>query len=121
VDDAGRTLLVRKRGTNAFMQPGGKLAAGEDAMQALAREILEELGCRLSLETQPLGRFRAPAANEENSIVEAELFSVVLLGEITPANEIAEAVWYDPCEPAPSLLAPLTRDHVLPLIRSRAI
>jgi 8-oxo-dGTP pyrophosphatase MutT (NUDIX family) len=29
-DDAGRVLLVRKRGTTAFMQPGGKRDAGED-------------------------------------------------------------------------------------------
>lgn len=28
-DDAGRLLLVRKRGTLAFMQPGGKRDAGE--------------------------------------------------------------------------------------------
>ncbi len=38
-DDAGRVLLVRKRGTKAFMQPGGKLDAGEDDITALSREI----------------------------------------------------------------------------------
>jgi 8-oxo-dGTP pyrophosphatase MutT (NUDIX family) len=30
IDGAGRVLLVRKRGTDAFMQPGGKRDAGED-------------------------------------------------------------------------------------------
>jgi len=44
-DEAGRVLLVRKRGTTAFMQPGGKRDPGEDDMAALAREIAEELGC----------------------------------------------------------------------------
>ena len=29
-DDSGRVLLVRKRGTTAFMQPGGKRDTGED-------------------------------------------------------------------------------------------
>jgi 8-oxo-dGTP diphosphatase len=43
-DDAGRVLLVRKRGTAAFMQPGGKRDPGEDDVTALAREIDEELG-----------------------------------------------------------------------------
>jgi 8-oxo-dGTP pyrophosphatase MutT (NUDIX family) len=46
-DEAGRVLLVRKRGTVAFMQPGGKVDAGESDMAALAREIVEELGCCL--------------------------------------------------------------------------
>ena len=45
-DDAGRVLLVRKRGTTAFMQPGGKRDPGEDDIAALSREIAEELGCR---------------------------------------------------------------------------
>jgi 8-oxo-dGTP diphosphatase len=30
IDEAGRVLLVRKRGTNAFMQPGGKRDLGKD-------------------------------------------------------------------------------------------
>ena len=34
VDEAGRLLLVRKRGTQAFMQPGGKIAPGETLAQA---------------------------------------------------------------------------------------
>ena len=46
-DHSGRVLLVRKRGTKAFMQPGGKLDAGEDDITALSREISEELGCIL--------------------------------------------------------------------------
>ena len=44
-DDEGRVLLVRKRGTAAFMQPGGKRNAGESDVTALSREIGEDLGC----------------------------------------------------------------------------
>ncbi|MGB9089319.1 MAG: NUDIX domain-containing protein, partial [Pseudomonas farsensis] len=47
VDPQGRTLLVRKRGTEAFMQPGGKIDAGETPAAALARELHEELGLRI--------------------------------------------------------------------------
>src|SRR5258707_3860570 len=46
-DESGRVLLVRKRGTAAFMQPGGKRDPGEDDVTALARELNEELGCRV--------------------------------------------------------------------------
>ncbi len=117
VDEGGRTLLVRKRGTAAFMQAGGKLGAGEAAQDALRREIREELGCELAGAPRPLGRFRAPAANEARRMVEAELFAVTLAGEIRPAAEIEDAIWHDPDDLDSIILAPLTRDHALPLAR----
>jgi 8-oxo-dGTP diphosphatase len=115
-DDTGRVLLVRKRGTKAFMQPGGKLDAGEDDITALSREISEELGCVLDLESVlPLGAFDAVAANEPGFRVEANLYRVDVTGEISPSPEIDEAIWVDPASPPDIHLAPLTRDHVLPL------
>ena len=63
-DGAGRVLLVRKRGTTAFMQPGGKRDSGEDDITALAREIDEELGCRLVPDSiRSLGEFDAISAH----------------------------------------------------------
>jgi 8-oxo-dGTP diphosphatase len=115
-DDAGRVLLVRKRGTHAFMQPGGKLDAGEDDITALAREVSEELGCLVvPASIRPLGAFDAVAANEPGFRVEANLYHVDVMGAIAPSQEIDEAIWVDPASPPDIHLAPLTRDHVLPL------
>jgi 8-oxo-dGTP diphosphatase len=115
-DEAGRVLLVRKRGTSAFMQPGGKLDAGEDDITALAREISEELGCVLvPASIRPLGAFHAVAANEPGCRVQASLYRAEVTGDITPGQEIDEAIWIDPASPPDIHLAPLTRDHVLPL------
>jgi len=114
----GETLLVRKRGTAAFMQPGGKPVEGETNLIALERELTEELGCGLDRAScRPLGTYSAPAANEPGWTVEAELFAVTLAGEVRPSAEIQEAVWIDPEVEPQVLLAPLTRHHALPLAR----
>ena len=118
VDGEGRALLVRKRGTQAFMQAGGKIGAGELPVGALTRELREELGCEISSAPRPLGSFRAAAANEMGSVVEADLFAVELTGDLTAGSEIEEACWHHPGEEPPFQLAPLTRDHVLPLVRA---
>jgi 8-oxo-dGTP diphosphatase len=115
-DEAGRVLLVRKRGTSAFMQPGGKRDPGEDDITALAREIDEELGCGLLRDSiRAFGEFEAVSANEPGWRVRASLYGIDVTGDITPKAEIAEAVWIDPASPPDIILAPLTRDHVLPL------
>jgi len=36
-------------------------------------------------------------------------------GDIVPNREIDAMIWIDPAAPPDILLAPLTRDHVLPL------
>ena len=117
-DAAGRVLLVRKRGTAAFMQPGGKRDAGEDDVTALARELDEELGCRvLPGSARSLGVFDCAAANEPGRLVNAAVYSVDVTGDVVARAEIDELIWVDPASPPDIHLAPLTRDHVLPLAR----
>jgi 8-oxo-dGTP diphosphatase len=122
LDDAGRVLLVRKRGTDAFMQPGGKRDPGEDDIKALSREIAEELGCHLvAASIRPLGEFDAIAANEPGFRVQASLYGIDVTGDIVPSREIDETIWIDPATPPDIHLAPLTRDHVLPLASKRRV
>ena len=120
-DEDGRLLLVRKRGTSAFMQPGGKRDAGESDVAALTREIDEELGCEVVAgSVRPLGLFDAPAANEPGFRVQAAVYALDVAGPVMPQAEIEEAVWADATMLAQLQLAPLTRDHVLPLARASA-
>jgi len=114
-DDGGRLLLVRKRGTSAFMQAGGKIEPGELPAAALARELREELGVAVDPAAAfHLGSFSAPAANEPDARVEAELFELSITGEPVPAAEIEEMIWLNPDLANGMELAPLTADIVLP-------
>ncbi|OJY06585.1 MAG: DNA mismatch repair protein MutT [Rhizobiales bacterium 63-22] len=98
-DEAGRFLLVRKRGSEIFFQPGGKIDAGEDAETCLLREIEEELGLVVTrAQLRRAGAMSAPAANETDATVEAELFHLTLTPDQHPvaSSEIEELLWNPP-------------------------
>ena len=119
LDPAGQTLLVRKRGTTAFMQPGGKIEAHELPVHALARELEEELGLQIDpAQAAFLGQFSAPAANEPGFVVQAQIFQLTIDTEVMPAAEIEEVIWVDPATDPVVELAPLTRDLILPFYRA---
>ena len=118
-DGAGRLLLVRKAGSRWFMQPGGKTEQDESALSALRRELVEEIGLAITdQEVRHIGRFASVAANERNSMVDAEIFHVSVRHTPTTQSEIDEAVWVSPAVAMEMPLAPLTRDHIVPLFLS---
>ena len=119
-DEDGRVFLVRKRGTDAFMQAGGKIDPGETPFEALLRELHEELNFTPSDgEPRFLGTFSCPAANERGCLLHAHLFHIRADDRpFTVAAELEEAVWIAPDAADELILAPFTRDHVLPLARA---
>lgn len=118
-DAHGRVLLVRKRSSGTFIQPGGKREPGEAALQTLARELREELGVTLVPGTAlRLGEFEDDAVNEPGRRVRAEVYRVQVAGEPLPRAEIAELRWLDPVPPYPVPVAPLSAGHVLPAHRA---
>lgn len=107
-DDEGRWLLVRKRGTTTFMQPGGKIEPGEAPADALVRELKEELGLVVGTGSlRHLGRFGAPAANEEGYVVDCDAYEAPLSGPVSPLAEIEELRWMDLDAAGRPALAPL--------------
>ena len=117
-DDRGRLLLVRKAGTRWFMQPGGKIEPGEDALAALRRELREEIGLDPpNGAARYMGRFSAPAANEPDAMVDADIFHIRMSDTAVAGAEIEELLWLGPTRAGNVALAPLTRDCILPLAR----
>lgn len=128
-DYRGRVLLVRKRGTSKFMQPGGKLEPGESFAGAAVREVAEELGLQLTeSDLEQLGRWYGPAANEADTFIDAGLFAYTLppaggvhADQLVAAAEIEELLWIDPAQALARVdLAPLLRDHILPQLLAEA-
>ncbi len=112
----GKTLLVRKNGTKAFMQPGGKIEPGETPATALQRELIEEIGLHVSSkDLRPLGYFEAPAANEPGHMVSADIFLIDIGDvEIAKSAEIEELCWISPESPGDIVMAQLTEYRILP-------
>lgn len=122
LDEAGRVLTVRKRGTQAFMLPGGKIEAGETPQQAVERELLEELGLRIDQShLDSLGHFQSRAANEPDHWVEADVFFTCLKSPVKAQAEIETLKWLEVHAGRQRHLAPLLQEQVLPALRQRLL
>ncbi len=116
LDGDGRLLLVRKAGTTAFMQPGGKPEPGESASETLSRELAEELCLDVDpQDLRALGSFTAAAANEPGFLVVADVFEADI-GSQRPVvgAEIAELRWIERTDADDLEIAPLAREYFLP-------
>jgi 8-oxo-dGTP diphosphatase len=116
VDDA--LLVVLKDGGSTYILPGGKPEKGEDAEQALRREVDEELSCGIR-RLKHLVNIRAVAADQPDDTVEVQCYTGTLNAEPAKANEIAEIRRVSIHEPDVAL-APSIVDGLLPLLRERA-
>lgn len=113
--DGQRLLVVRKRGRDVFILPGGKPEPGEDPRRTLDRELREELGVGV-LTAEPLLSV-ADTAVFEDVPLEMEVYLAVLDGAPAAGAEIEELA-YVPADHAASGLRLATgiTKHVLPAL-----
>jgi 8-oxo-dGTP diphosphatase len=110
-------LLVRKRGSDCLILPGGKPEGGEDDLTALTREIDEELGCTLDHERiRYLGNFRDRAAGQPDTEVVVKLYAGPLVGNPIPRAEIEQLIWYNPRTGSGTGLAPSLTNSIVPYL-----
>lgn len=108
-----KLLVTRSHGKTLFYLPGGKREPGESDIQALTREIHEELSVQLQPSSAHLlTRLSAQADGKpEGTLVQLTCYQALFCGELRPANEIAELAWIDAADrPRCSLAAQLVLD-----------
>lgn len=116
VVEDGRLLVVRKRETEMFILPGGKPEGNETDLEALHREIEEELGCSIC-NPQPIGLFRDLAAGMNDAAVAVRLYKGRLEGEPRAQAEIVELDWISLSGKPVQKLAPSLLSGILPHLR----
>ena len=117
-DADGRMLAVRKKKSKFFQMVGGKREEGEELLETLRREFLEEINVDILLHSiNFLGEHTSVAVNEENTVVHANVFHVNLksLDELKIASEIDEMAWITKQTYKDYQLAHLLEEFSLPI------
>ncbi|SDM29929.1 NUDIX hydrolase [Allokutzneria albata] len=93
--EEGRILCARSYGKDLFYVPGGKRDAGETDLQALVREIAEELAVAIAPETaRHVGTFEAQADGKSDGVVvRVTCYTAEHTGIPAPTSEIEEIRW----------------------------
>src|SRR4051794_11751603 len=91
-----KLLSTRSKGKDTYYIPGGKRESGETDENALVREIREELSVDLVRDKlKHVGTFDAQAHGKPEGVrVRMTCYEGPYQGQIQPASEIAEVVWF---------------------------
>jgi 8-oxo-dGTP diphosphatase len=117
-----RLLMQEEEDEYHYVLPGGRAEDGEGAIQALCREIKEELGVELEIPTlQFIGGFEDVAADREDIMIHVDLYKGEFFGQVKPCSEVIRLVWLDKNDNW-SRTTPVTQNKIMPfLIKKRLL
>lgn len=115
-----KLLVTRSFGKDFFIAPGGKLEDSETPIEALKREIYEELQVKIEIESlEHLGTFRATAAEKQNTVVEMYVYVInKYSGKIVPSGEIEAIRWID-SNTSDVQIGSIFEHDVVPILKQR--
>ncbi len=118
-----KVLVEHSRGKEFFIDPGGKLEAGETPRQALVRELKEEFQIDVDeADLEPFGSHTAEAANQPGKTVHIDNFLVKKWrGEIRPDNEVEETRWITSEIPPDMKLGSIFKTEIIPKLKAKGM
>ncbi len=116
-----KQLCVRTKGKDKFYNPGGKREEGETDIQALARELKEELNIDIIPETAELFNvYKAQADGKPAGVmVQIKSYTAEYNGVITPTSEIDEIAWLNSSDT--DKLSAIHIEEILPDLVSKGL
>lgn len=87
----GKLLVVRKKGSDVFLSPGGKVERGESLQDCVVREIKEEISVDVR-DLHFMGTYSSQSAIE-NTRITLHAWFVKYSGTVAASSEIEEIRW----------------------------
>lgn len=119
INAKNKLLIVQKESSTYYQLPGGKIENGELPIEALKRELLEELDLDISnFNVRNLGTHQTQAVNEVLTNVNGHIFQIELDNvsfEILPKSELRAVHWLSVDEVSDFKLANLLKEIAIPV------
>ena len=116
-----KLLLCKPYAFDDLILPGGIKEGNETFEEGLQREAYEELGKNATIidgSLKYLGNFHDIAAGRNDTVVEIELYSGDIDGEVIPSSEIKDLVWFS-ADDDMEALSPIIRNKIFPFLLER--
>lgn len=100
IEKDGRVLLIKRRFDpfkGYWCLPGGGLEEGETLEECAVREVKEETGLKVSIEST-VGVYSDPGRDPRGQVISVAYSLNIEGGGIDPGREVLEAEWFNPEE-----------------------
>ena len=116
-----KLLVVRKRSSRDYLMPGGKPEGKESPIEALARELREEIACSFDGASLTfLGHFE-DFTSDGKSKVSIELFTGEIMGVPKPSSEIEELKWISAADLINPFVTPIIKKQIMPFLVGKGV
>lgn len=114
-----KLLLCRDADEDIFVAPGGKPEGNETIVQALIREIKEEVDLDIAeTDLKPFETFYAMAATHANKRLRMDTFFIATSSDPKPSGEIAELFWVNSLNQHDKKIGSIFHHDVLPKLKA---
>lgn len=118
-----KVLATRSKDKSFYIQPGGKLEAGETEVEAVIRELNEEMGITVSEDDlEKIDNYYAEAAGQAGSRLKLAAYLVKsYAGTPQPQAEVEEIRGFNSIKPEGIELASILEHDIIPELKTRGL